>query len=43
MTLVGKIFSILVLLMSMFFLAASAMVYATHRNWRQGGTRWSNS
>jgi DNA repair exonuclease SbcCD ATPase subunit len=34
MTLVGKIFSILVLLLSMFFLAASAMVYATHRNWR---------
>ncbi len=38
MTLVGKIFSILVLLMSMFFLAASAMVYATHRNWRQEAT-----
>ena len=34
MTLVGKIFVVLVLIMSFVFMAFSVMVYATHRNWR---------
>jgi multidrug efflux pump subunit AcrA (membrane-fusion protein) len=35
MTLVGKIFTMLILIMSIVFLAFSVMVFATHRNWKQ--------
>lgn len=35
MTLVGKIFTMLILIMSTFFLAMSVMVFATHKNWKE--------
>ena len=35
MTLVGKIFTMLILVMSVMFMAFSVMVFATHRNWKQ--------
>ena len=34
MTLVGKIFTVLVLIMSITFMALAVTVFATHRNWR---------
>ena len=34
MTLVGKIFTVLIFVMSIVFMAFSVMVFATHRNWR---------
>lgn len=34
MTLLGKIFTVLIFLVSTMFLAMSLMVFATHRNWR---------
>ncbi len=34
MTLVGKIFTVLILLMSMVFMSFAVMVFATHQNWR---------
>ena len=35
MTLVGKIFTVLILVMSIVFMSFSVMVFATHRNWRE--------
>ena len=35
MTLLGKIFTVLIFLVSAMFLAMSLMVYATHRNWKE--------
>jgi cell division protein FtsL len=35
MTLLGKIFTVLIFIMSCVFLAFSIMVYATHTNWRE--------
>lgn len=34
MTLLGKIFTLLIFIMSLVFMAFSVMVYATHRNWK---------
>lgn len=34
MTLVGKIFTVLILVMSIVFMSFSVMVFATHRNWK---------
>jgi multidrug efflux pump subunit AcrA (membrane-fusion protein) len=34
MTLVGKIFTVLILIMSIVFMAFSMMVFATHKNWK---------
>jgi hypothetical protein len=34
MTLVGKIFTMLILIMSIIFMAFAMMVFATHRNWK---------
>src|SRR3954470_24993855 len=34
MTLVGKIFTMLILIMSVVFMAFSMMVFATHKNWK---------
>jgi predicted nuclease with TOPRIM domain len=39
MTLLGKIFTVLIFLMSIFFMAFSVAVYATHRNWREAVMR----
>ena len=38
MTLVGKIFTVLILLMSIMFMSFSVMVFATHQNWREKAT-----
>ncbi len=38
MTLVGKIFTMLILIMATFFLAMSVMVFATHKNWKEAVT-----
>jgi hypothetical protein len=35
MTLVGKIFTVLIFIMSIVFFAFTLMVFATHRNWRE--------
>jgi len=35
MTLVGKIFTMLILVMSIVFMAFSVMVFATHKNWKE--------
>jgi hypothetical protein len=35
MTLVGKIFTVLIFVMSIVFMAFSMMVFATHRNWKE--------
>ena len=35
MNLVGKIFIVLIFVMSLVFMAFSMAVYATHRNWRE--------
>ena len=35
MTLIGKIFTVLILVMSVAFMMLSIMVFATHRNWRE--------
>src|SRR5689334_21313698 len=35
MTLVGKIFTVLIFVMSICFMTASAMVFATHKNWKE--------
>ena len=35
MTLVGKIFTVLILIMSIMFMAFSIMVFATHKNWKE--------
>ncbi|MEX2176920.1 MAG: hypothetical protein WD872_21310 [Pirellulaceae bacterium] len=38
MTLVGKIFTVLILVMSIMFMSFSVMVYATHKNWEEYAT-----
>ncbi|MCU0876304.1 MAG: hypothetical protein MUF06_00740 [Pirellulaceae bacterium] len=38
MTLVGKIFTVLIFVMSIVFFAFSMMVFATHRNWKEYAT-----
>ena len=38
MTLVGKIFTVLILLMSGFFMIMATMVFATHKNWKEAVT-----
>lgn len=35
MTLLGKIFTVMILIMSVVFMSFATMVYATHRNWRE--------
>ena len=42
MTLLGKIFTGLIVTMSVLFLGLALSVYATHVNWRErvSGTRW---
>ena len=35
MTLVGKIFTVLIFVMSLVFMSFSVMVFATHKNWKQ--------
>ena len=35
MTLVGKIFTMLIFVMSILFMAFAVMVFATHRNWKE--------
>ncbi|MCC6123626.1 MAG: hypothetical protein IT426_01555 [Pirellulales bacterium] len=44
MNLIGKIFTVLIVVLSLIFMAMALMVYATHKNWReeitkQGGLR----
>lgn len=39
MTLVGKIFTMLILVMSVVFMAFSVMVFATHKNWKDEATK----
>lgn len=38
MTLVGKIFTVLIFVMSICFMTASVMVFATHKNWKEYAT-----
>ena len=38
MTLVGKIFTVLIFIMSLVFMSFAVMVFATHRNWREVAT-----
>ena len=35
MTLLGKIFTVLILIMSVLFMSFSIMVFATHQNWQK--------
>jgi len=35
MTLIGKIFTVMILIMSIVFMTCAMMVYATHKNWRE--------
>ena len=35
MTLLGKIFTVLIMIMSVMFMGVSIIVYATHTNWRE--------
>jgi len=39
MTLVGKIFTMLILVLSIIFMAFSMMVFATHKNWKATATK----
>jgi hypothetical protein len=39
MTLVGKIFTMLILVMSIMFMAFAMMVFATHKNWKASATK----
>ena len=39
MNLVGKIFTVLILIMSILFMGFAMMVYATHRNWKELATQ----
>lgn len=39
MNLVGKIFVLLIFIMSLVFMSTAVMVYATHRNWKEESTR----
>ncbi|QDU27271.1 Chromosome partition protein Smc [Anatilimnocola aggregata] len=43
MTLVGKIFTVLIFVMSICFMTASVMVFATHKNWKQYATNTDTS
>jgi len=43
MTLVGKIFTMLILIMSIIFMAFAMMVFATHRNWKATATTLQTS
>src|SRR5687767_11645799 len=38
MTLLGKIFTVLIFIMSIMFMGFSVMVYATHKNWKMKAT-----
>ena len=38
MTLVGKIFTVLIFVMSLVFMSFAVMVFATHRNWKETAT-----
>src|SRR5688500_16857083 len=38
MTLVGKIFTVLIFVMSLVFMSFSVMVFATHKNWKAAAT-----
>lgn len=38
MTLVGKIFTVLIFIMSLVFMSFAVMVFATHRNWKETAT-----
>src|SRR5688572_5433334 len=38
MTLVGKIFTVLIFVMSIVFMSFAVMVFATHRNWKEYAT-----
>ena len=35
MNLVGKIFTVLIFVMSLVFMSFAVVVYATHRNWKE--------
>src|SRR5438128_11170013 len=39
MTLVGKIFTMLILVLSIVFMAFSMMVFATHKNWKDSAKK----
>ncbi|ADB16027.1 hypothetical protein Psta_1350 [Pirellula staleyi DSM 6068] len=41
MTLVGKIFTVLIFIMSLVFMSLSLMTFATHRNWKEFATNAS--
>src|SRR5262245_53910145 len=41
MSLVGKIFTMLILIMSVVFMAFSMMVFATHKNWKENAGKLS--
>ena len=41
MNLVGKIFIVLILVMSLVFMSFAVVVYATHHNWKEVATRFS--
>ena len=43
MNLLGKIFVVLILLLSVFLMAFAMVVYATHKNWKDEATKVSNS
>jgi hypothetical protein len=43
MTLVGKIFTMLILVLSIMFMAFSIMVFATHQNWKEAAGKLSTS
>lgn len=43
MTLVGKIFTVLIFVMSLVFFAFTLMVFATHRNWKEYATNTDTS
>jgi hypothetical protein len=43
MTLVGKIFTVLIFVMSIVFMSFSVMVFATHKNWKEYATNTDTS
>lgn len=43
MTLIGKIFTMLILVMSILFMALAMMVFATHKNWKEQAAKLSTS
>ena len=42
MNLIGKIFVVLVFMMSLVFMSFAVAVYGTHQNWKQAATEWKN-